>query len=65
MYEDLTWFDKTIGRVVAEELGEESIDLVKTDHYFVDFLRWVIERLFLMQVPRKYLFSDYYFEAAF
>ena len=39
MLDDLSWFDKTINRIVVEEMGEESIELVNSDHYFVDFLR--------------------------
>ncbi|XP_049624319.1 dynein axonemal heavy chain 5 [Suncus etruscus] len=39
--DDVTWFDKTLVRLVEEELGEEKKPLVDcgVDAYFVDFLR--------------------------
>ncbi|XP_055965046.1 dynein axonemal heavy chain 5 [Sorex fumeus] len=39
--EDVTWFDKTLARLVEEELGEEKKLAVDcgVDAYFVDFLR--------------------------
>ena len=39
MFDDLAWFDKTINRIVMEEMGEEKVDLVNKDSYYVDFLR--------------------------
>ena len=38
--EDYQWFTKTMGRVINEEFGEDSLALVESTHYFVDFLRY-------------------------
>ncbi|XP_055955514.1 dynein axonemal heavy chain 5 isoform X2 [Patella vulgata] len=37
--EDGHWFDKTLKRVVAEDLGEENVNLVNPTLHFSDFLR--------------------------
>ena len=38
--QDCEWFQKTLIRVVQEELGEVMAATAHEDHYFVDFLRW-------------------------
>ncbi|XP_071824188.1 dynein axonemal heavy chain 5-like [Apostichopus japonicus] len=37
--QDCDWFNKTMNRVVAEDLGEEMQAAVMKDKYFVDFMR--------------------------
>ncbi|ESO89757.1 hypothetical protein LOTGIDRAFT_192667 [Lottia gigantea] len=37
--EDTAWIDKTLKRIVAEDLGEDHLDLVNPTLYFSDFLR--------------------------
>ncbi len=37
--EDKTWFEACIGRVVQQELGEEYLEKMAEEPYFVDFLR--------------------------
>ncbi|KAK3610339.1 hypothetical protein CHS0354_029807 [Potamilus streckersoni] len=37
--EDCAWFEKTLIRVVQEDLPEEVVEFVKPTHYFGDFLR--------------------------
>ena len=39
VFDDVTWFEKMIARVVLEELSEEMVDDVKSDQWFCDFLR--------------------------
>ena len=38
--DDYKWFNKTMGRVIGEELGEMYVSYVDETHYFVDFLRY-------------------------
>jgi menaquinone-dependent protoporphyrinogen IX oxidase len=40
-FEDLAWFNKTMIRVINEELGEANGAMVEPTHYFVDFMKWV------------------------
>ena len=37
--EDKAWFDKTVTHVTQQHLGEEHVEDVKVEPYFVDFLR--------------------------
>lgn len=37
--EDKAWFDRTISKVIAEDIGEETSALIPAEPYFVDFLR--------------------------
>lgn len=38
-FEDANWFTKTLGRVAAEEFGDDINSMLEQNHYFVDFLR--------------------------
>ncbi|XP_056016925.1 dynein axonemal heavy chain 5-like isoform X3 [Ostrea edulis] len=38
-FEDLAWFNKTMIRVINEELGEANGTMVESTHYFVDFMK--------------------------
>lgn len=38
---DKDWFEKTMKRVAAEELGEELQAMIEDTPYLVDFLRFV------------------------
>ena len=38
-FQDVEWFQKTIMRVIGEELGEQLQSNVDNNHYFVDFMR--------------------------
>jgi hypothetical protein len=38
-FDDCAWFEKTIKRVVEEDLGEKLADSVAKNQLFVDFLR--------------------------
>lgn len=40
--DDLQWFDKTVRRVVTEEISEEYQELVTPHPYFCDFLRYLV-----------------------
>ena len=37
---DNQWFEKTVTRVVGEELGEEFVEVVNESSYFMDFMRY-------------------------
>ena len=39
-YDDLHWFDRTVSRVVGEELTEELVETVQHSANFVDFMRY-------------------------
>ena len=48
--EDYTWFEKTILRVVAEDLNEEKyVPLAKPLVYFGDFLRYCVRKKSLLE----------------
>ena len=38
--DDLVWFDKTVRRVVGEELNEEYQEMVTPNPFFCDFQRY-------------------------
>ena len=38
--DDLSWFTKTMGRVVSEEFGDEVVSMIESHRYFVDFMRY-------------------------
>ena len=38
--DDLVWFDKTVRRVVGEELSEEYQEMVTPNPFFCDFQRY-------------------------
>lgn len=38
--DDIRWFDKTLKRVIQEELEDEYLPMVEHTHWFVDFLRY-------------------------
>ncbi|PVD20700.1 hypothetical protein C0Q70_18859 [Pomacea canaliculata] len=38
-YDDISWFSKTMVRVVSEEIGDTYGKMLESSHYFVDFLR--------------------------
>lgn len=40
-FEDQAWFNKTMSRVINEELSETHGAMVDSTHYFVDFMKWV------------------------
>ena len=40
--DDIKWFDKTMKRVVQEELGDEYLPMVDPMPYYVDFLRYLL-----------------------
>lgn len=37
--EDILWFEKTLKRVVEEDLGERYLEYIATNVIYVDFLR--------------------------
>ncbi len=37
--EDIVWFEKTLKRVVEEDLGERYLEYIATNVIYVDFLR--------------------------
>jgi hypothetical protein len=37
--EDIVWFEKTLKRVVEEDLGERFLEYITTNVIYVDFLR--------------------------
>lgn len=38
-FEDQAWFNKTMSRVINEELSEAHGAMVESTHYFVDFMK--------------------------
>lgn len=42
--DDFKWFTKTMSRVIGEECGEMYVSYIEDTHYFVDFLRYSIQR---------------------
>ena len=38
---DLVWYEKTLRRVVGEDMGEEAETLVVPTRYFTDFMRYL------------------------
>lgn len=49
MVEDVTWFEKTMKRVVEEELTDKLAESLSHTRHFVDFLRYSIQPL----LPKK------------
>jgi dynein heavy chain len=39
--QDKDWFEKTMKRVVVDELGEDYQPFIEATPYFVDFLRYI------------------------
>ena len=39
-YDDLHWFDRTVARVVGEELSDDLMETVQHSANFVDFMRY-------------------------
>lgn len=46
--DDFNWFTKSMGRVTSEELGEAYGTCVEPIHYYVDFLRYSLEPIWLV-----------------
>ena len=56
--DDHRWFDKTMERVVEEELGTPYQSMVKSEEWFVDFLRYVLKRILLFSTKQLFGFRD-------
>lgn len=53
--DDLQWFEKTVKRIVTEEVNEETANQVVENFYFTDFMRWawVISLVYLLKCDKQ------------
>lgn len=53
--DDLQWFEKTVKRIVTEEVNEETANQMMENFYFTDFMRWawVISLVYLLMCDKQ------------
>ena len=54
---DKDWFEKTMKRVIGEELGEDLQAMIEDLPYLVDFLRFAPALFSLLTSPQTWLFN--------
>lgn len=52
--EDKAWFEKAIKGVVAEDLGQDILEELSDEPYFVDFLRYFLHSVILMELWKDF-----------